>query len=33
MHDDDIKKHICDTANLPIKGKEKVPTTTDKVVI
>jgi len=32
FHDDDIAKHICDAANLPAKGKEKNPQTTEKNV-
>jgi hypothetical protein len=32
MHREDATKHICDAANIPIKGKEKQPTTTEKTI-
>jgi len=32
LHADDTDKHICNPANIPQKGKEKTPTTTEKVV-
>ena len=29
MHKDDVDKHICKAANIPLKGSEKLPTTTE----
>jgi len=29
VHNDDIPTHKCRQEDLPIKGKEKIPTTTD----
>lgn len=33
MHPADVKSHVCDAANVPVQGKEKIPTTTEKVKI
>lgn len=32
MHEEDVKKHICKPANIPAKGIEKIPTTTNSSV-
>lgn len=32
INKEDAMKHICNELNIPIKGKEKQPTTTEKVV-
>jgi len=32
INNDDVSKHICNALNIPEKGKEKTPTTTEKAV-
>lgn len=32
LHEDDIKNHICNPLTIAEKGKEKTPTTTEKVI-
>jgi hypothetical protein len=29
MHNEDMATHVCKAENLPAKGKEKIPTTTE----
>lgn len=33
LHEDDLIKHKCKSENLAVKGKEKIPTTTEEVII
>ena len=32
FHEEDMEKHICKIENLPVKNKEKIPTTTEKSI-
>ena len=32
LHEQDVFKHICKTENKAVKGKEKIPTTTEAVI-
>lgn len=31
MHEDAVKNHVCDPADIPAKGAERKPMTTDRV--
>lgn len=33
MHEDDMGKHVCNPANVVKKGKEKIPSTTEKDIL
>jgi len=33
MHPEDVLKHICKAGNIPVKGTEKLPTTTGSAVL
>lgn len=32
MHPDDMERHVCDAADVPVKGKLKRITTTEKAI-